>query len=146
MKRRRAALRGLVDSVRMSHEEYRANLNGLNIFFGAVLGFVLAGMEGAGPKAFTWMLFMTSGTIIGILYVSASRQRLVYLILAAFLIYQLPRILKVVEHSREFPPNLQPTLAVWLAMTALVEFLPRKRNEPNADPAREFGLEADQGR
>ena len=112
----------------MTEAEYRANHNGLNIFFGAVLGFVLAGMEKADPVTFAWMLFMTSGTIISILYVSASKHRLVYLLLSSVLIYELPRWMKFIGHGDNFPQLLQPTLAVWLAITALVEFLPRERN------------------
>ena len=114
----------------MTHEEYRANLNGLSIFFGAVLGFVLAGMEMAGPVQFTWMLFMTSGTIISILYVTASKHRLGYLLLSALLIYGLPRWMTFLGHGDNFPHNLQPTLAVWLAITAAVEFLPREKAPP----------------
>jgi hypothetical protein len=124
------SLRGWLSRVRIprtTHAEYRANLNGLNIFFGAVLGFVLAGMESLRPFQFGLLLTMISGTVIGILYVSSSRHRLAYTAVTAFMIFELPRWLHfVVQTGEQFPQNLQPTLAVWLGMTAFVEFLPRE--------------------
>jgi hypothetical protein len=123
-------LRGWLSRVRiprMTHAEYRANLSGLNIFFGAVLGFVLAGMESLKPFQFGLLLTMVSGIVIGILYVSSSRHRLAYTAVTALLILELPRWLHfVVQSGEQIPQNLQPTLAVWLGMTAFVEFLPRE--------------------
>ena len=34
----------------MSHREYKANLSGMNIFFGAILGVVMAESESPSPR------------------------------------------------------------------------------------------------
>jgi hypothetical protein len=115
----------------MTYREYRANLSGLNIFFGAVLGFVLAALDTLKPPQFAFLLASVSGLVIGILYVTSSRHRLLYLVLTAGLILYLPRLLdSLIQSEAPFPQNLQPTLAVWLAMTAFVEFMPRELEPP----------------
>ena len=115
---------------RMTHAEYRANLDGLNIFFGAVLGFVMAGTEVLRPTQFAAMLFITAGAVIGILYISSSRHRLAYCALAGVVSYLMPEMLKDIFVHSQVPRHLQPTLLVWTAMTTLVEFLPRERVAP----------------
>ena len=64
-----------------SESEYRANHVGMNTFFGAVLGFVMAGTERLDAIEFAYVLFMVSGVVISILYVSASKQKIVYSLL-----------------------------------------------------------------
>src|ERR1044072_3755153 len=111
---------------RMTEGEYRANLNGLGIFFGAVLGFVMAGTEPLAPRDFALTLFMFAAAVICIVYVSSSRQRLLYAAITAVYIALLPAILhELLGKGAEIPRNLRPTLAVWLAITLFVEFLPR---------------------
>jgi hypothetical protein len=111
---------------RMTQREYRANLDGLNIFFGAVLGFVLAGAETLSPFAFTLLLIMTASIVITILYISSSDHRLTYTMFAIAVIATLPLLPNALMPGVAFlPRNLQPTLAVWLGMTIFVEFAPR---------------------
>lgn len=113
---------------RMTHGEYRANLNGLGIFFGAVLGFVMAGTEALAPRDFTLMLFVVAAIVITILYVSNSPYRLAYGALGALMIATLPQMLgRILSDGAPIPPHLQPTLGVWLAITVAVEFLPRDK-------------------
>ena len=120
---------------RMTAGEYRANLNGLNIFFGAVLGVVLAGTDSLGQIDFSIMLAMSAGLVISILLVSSSPYRIPYALLTAALIALLPFLLRNLLHAgAEFPRNLQPTLGVWLAMTLLVEFAPREAAAAAAEP------------
>jgi UDP-N-acetylmuramyl pentapeptide phosphotransferase/UDP-N-acetylglucosamine-1-phosphate transferase len=115
---------------RMSHGEYSANLNGLGIFFGAVLGFVMASTETLGTKDYTVVLVGTASMVITILYVSSSRQRLAYATLAAVGIALFPFAMKVLlTPEAKLPLQLQPTLAVWLAMTVVIEFAPRDREQ-----------------
>jgi ABC-type uncharacterized transport system permease subunit len=114
----------------MTWREYQANPQGLNIFFGAVLGFVLAGMNNLKPLQFAVLLAAVSGIVVGILYVTSSRHRLLYALLAAAMILYSPHVLESIIHAEvPFPQNLQPTLAVWLAMTAIVEFMPREPDD-----------------
>ena len=112
---------------RMSHAEYRANLNGLNIFFGAVLGVVMAGTETLAPHDFAVTLFFAATLVISILHVSSSRHRIAYAATCALLIAFLPRIIERLTDGASAPSHLQPTLAVWLAITIIVELLPRER-------------------
>jgi len=113
---------------RMSHGEYNANLSGLGIFFGAVLGFVMATTENLSTKDYVLVLFTTASMVITILYVSSSRHRIAYSILAFALIAALPYVLgTMVSPGAQLPPKLQPTLAVWLAMALIAEFNPRDR-------------------
>lgn len=116
------------DFARMSQGEYRANLGGLNIFFGAVLGFVMAGTETLGVGDFAAMLVVVSAMVIAILYISGSRHRLAYGVLAVAMVVALPFLVGgTFGEGVVLPPKLQPTLAVWVAMTLLIEFAPRQR-------------------
>ncbi len=118
---------------RMSHGEYNANLTGLGIFFGAVLGFVMASTENLTNRDYVLVLFTTAAMVITILYISSSKHRIVYSILAFAFIAALPYILGIMASpGAQLPPKLQPTLAVWLAMTLIVEFNPRDREPDKA--------------
>jgi hypothetical protein len=122
---------------RMSDGEYNANLNGLGIFFGAVLGFVMASTENLSTKDYLLVLFTTASMVITILYISSSRYRIAYSVLAFAFIAALPFILgTMTSPGALLPPKLQPTLAVWLAMALIVEFNPRDREaEKTEKPA-----------
>ena len=52
---------------KMTSSEYQANLNGLNMFFGAVLGFVLTGTETLDTWQFGFVLMMLASAVISIL-------------------------------------------------------------------------------
>ena len=118
----------LVDRMRMSHGEYRANITGLNIFFGAVLGFVLAGTETLEPLPFALLLAMTAGVVISILYITASDKRLSYAIMTLVLIALMSQWADpLLPKDADLPSKLQPTLAIWALMTIFVEFMPRER-------------------
>ncbi len=131
----RKLARRLFEGARMTDEEYRANLNGINIFFGAVLGFVLAGTETLETAGFTLVLVLCSAIVISILYISSSKRRLVYFVYTAVGIACLPQVVALIGPAgTTLPPKLMPTLAVWTAMTAFVEFAPRARPEDTAAP------------
>ncbi len=122
--------RMLTGRMRMTEREYRANIDGLNIFFGAVLGFVLAGSETLDNVWFAALLAMTSGIVISILYITASEQRLTYSALTLVLIATMGTVLEdALPGANSLPPKLQPCLLVWALMTISVEFLPREKAE-----------------
>ena len=111
----------------ISESEYRANISGMNIVFGAVLGFVLAGAEGLAPIDFMIVLFVSSLAVILILYLGSTEYILFYGAGVTLLIFFIPSILT--DQLKQDPiPYLQPTLAVWASMVALVELLPRQKN------------------
>ena len=110
--------------------EVAANHAGMNTFFGAVLGFVMAGSENLDQLEFAYMLMVVAATVISILYVSASRQKVAYAAVSVAAILLLPRTVgAVLEKGEGIPPKLQATLLVWTAMSILVEFLPRRPND-----------------
>jgi hypothetical protein len=118
-----------------TESEYRANLTGMNTFFGAVLGFVLAGIDRLDVIEFSYVLFIVSGIVISILYVSASKYRLVYALLTLAFIYYLPQVFEPwLDEGESLPEKLQPTLAVWTVMSIFVEFLPRRSDDAATPP------------
>ena len=113
-------------SMAMTDAEYDANIRGLNILFGAVLGFVLAGTTNLPPLDFAFVLLLSATSVGFILYLSQSDYKLFYGLLTAIIILAIPDIIVDVM---KFPaiPQLQPTLAVWAIMVAVVEMMPRNR-------------------
>ncbi|MBD59108.1 MAG: hypothetical protein CL808_03160 [Citromicrobium sp.] len=125
-------------SSRLSAGEYDANIQGINIVFGAVLGFVLADANGLPPLDFAIVLFVSASAVISIFYLAHSEYKLFYTAITAFVIYMVPRIL---DDPLAIPaiPQLQPTLAVWALMILLVELIPRTKpdSHPTPDPETE---------
>lgn len=113
-----------------TESEYRANHAGMNTFFGAVLGFVMAGTERLDTLEFSAVLGVVSGVVITILYISASAQRYVYAALSVALILSLPRITDAfLDDGERLPAQLQATLMVWTLMSVFVELFPRRPDE-----------------
>jgi hypothetical protein len=108
-----------------TEREYRANLAGLNTFFGATLGFVITGIERLDTPHFAALLIVCSGIVMCILYVSNSHNRWFYVALSALLIALLPRAMS----DMSLPPKLQVTFAVWLLLTVITELAPRRKDE-----------------
>jgi hypothetical protein len=116
-----------------TESEYRANHTGLNTFFGAVLGFVMAGTERLDAVEFAYVLFMVSGVVISVLYVSASSYKFTYALLTLVMIALLPRIIDpVLDQGEHLPDKLQPTLLVWTLLSIFVEYFPRRPDDPPA--------------
>jgi hypothetical protein len=119
----------------MTYGEYRANIAGLNIFFGAVLGFVMAATEKLEAWNFGLVLLLTSAVVVSILYISSSPHRLIYAALTIGFIVTLPEVVEGILHdANALPPKLQPTLAVWTLMTIAIEFLPREKPDGPTPP------------
>ncbi|QIK80654.1 hypothetical protein G7069_02990 [Lysobacter sp. HDW10] len=119
----------------MTAREYEANLNGLNMFFGAVLGFVLAGTEKLTDLQFGVVLFFLACTVITILFISSSRHRVMYAVLALVYSASFPEMTDYVLRGHDLVSGkLRPTLLVWTAMTIMVEFWARDK-APVADAA-----------
>jgi hypothetical protein len=109
---------------RISEREYRANINGMNIVFGAVLGFVLARAEGLPPLDFMAVLYVSALAVILILYLGSTEYVLFYGLIAALVIFTIPEILAEQLNIKPIP-YLQPTLIVWASMVAFLELTPR---------------------
>jgi hypothetical protein len=120
---------------RVTEDEYRANLTGMNTFFGAVLGFVLADVKTTSLYDFGHLLFLSAGVVISILYVTASSHRWAYAGMTMLLIGALPYLLKDVQGDLG---RLQVTLVVWLGLAVVVELLwarQRQRDAKGIGPA-----------
>ena len=112
----------------MTEDEYRANLAGLNTFFGAVLGFVLSAVEGLDTFRFAGILLLLAGIVVSILYISASPHRLLFAGYTLLIVLALPFVIApMMPDDFVLPPKIQATLAVWTLMTIMVEFMPRER-------------------
>ncbi len=116
----------LPPSFRITEREYRANIEGMNIVFGAVLGFVLVGAENVEVRDFIGLLVLSSAIVIMILYLGSSEYKLFNAIVTALSIAFLPFIAVDLFDITEVP-KLQPTLAIWALMVLGVELIPRER-------------------
>ena len=123
-------------NVRMTEREYRANIEGINIVFGAVLGFVLVGAEGLPVRDFIALLLLSVAIVVMILYMGSSEYKLFYTIMAGASIAALPYISEDL-FSLTHVPKLQPALAVWALMILAVELLPREETEIPSDQEKE---------
>ena len=86
-----------------------------------------ASLDLAIALGFGVLLAGTSGIVISILYITASKQRLVYSALSLILIAMMGPVFEDLFTKPDFvPAKLQPSLLVWALMTIFVEFLPRE--------------------
>ena len=113
-------------SFRITEREYNANIQGMNIVFGAVLGFVLVGAEQLPVGDFVALLALSSAIVVMILYLGSSEYKLFNALTAGVSIACLPYVAEDLFSIDEVP-KLQPTLAVWAAMVLLVELMPRDK-------------------
>lgn len=114
----------------MTAGEYRANLQGLNVFFGAVLGVVMAGTERLAPFDYGVMLLLMASLVITILYISSSPKRLLYSALILVAIALMPEMVtQLIDDRISSLAYLQVTLLVWALLAILIEFAPRERDD-----------------
>lgn len=115
---------------KMSTSEYQANLSGMNMFFGAVLGFVLTGTEKLNSWQFGVVLMLLAAIVISILFISNSRHRVVYAIYTLVLALTFPEVIDLTLRGHDLVPDkVRPTLIVWTFMTILVEFWGREADD-----------------
>ncbi|MET0548494.1 MAG: hypothetical protein ABW002_04395 [Xanthomonas sp.] len=126
--RKRWNVFGKVGLGRMTRDEYQANLSGLNMFFGAVLGLVLTGTERLDAWQFGVVLAMLASLVTSILFISSSRHRVAYAVYTLLMALALPKVIDVMLKGQALlPDKVQPTLIVWTMMTILVEFWGREK-------------------
>ena len=114
-----------------TESEYAAHLAAMNTFFGAVLGFVMAGTEQLDEMEFSILLVFVASIVISILYVAASAHKILYGLLTLGLIAVLPRLMApILDKGEQLPGKLQATLLVWTLISITVEFLPRRPDSP----------------
>ena len=112
-------------TLRITDGEYDANVRGMNILFGAVLGFVLADAGDLPAVQFGMVLLLSASVVVMILYLAQSEYKLFYLVSTTVAIAGVPFILSDALEIEPIP-QLQPTLAVWASMVVFLELLPRE--------------------
>ena len=117
-------------TARMTEGEYHANITGMNVVFGAVLGFVLAGTEALSIEQFVFVLLVAASGVVTIFYLGSSPYKLFYAALGVGIVAALPWLLRQVDIPNL--PKLQATLAVWLAVVAFIEALPRAKEDSSS--------------
>ena len=115
----------------ITKREYRANIEGTNIVFGAVLGFVLVGAEGLPVFDFVALLMMSAAIVVMILYLGSSDYKLFYAVSTAIAIIALPFVAEDL-FSLTKVPKLQPTLALWGLMILGIELMPQDKTQTNS--------------
>lgn len=115
----------LPTSYRMTEGEYHTNLDGVNVVFGAALGFVLARSEQLATREFILSLLMSAGCVVAFQYLRLSPFKLFYSALTAVVIALLPGALEGFDVTPL--PKLQPLLAVWAAVVLVLKVHPRKK-------------------
>jgi len=113
---------------RMTEREYRANLNGINVVFGAVLGFVLVGAENLPVRDFAALLVLSSAIVVMIFYLESSEYKLFNIVTTGGAIAALPYVSEDMFELAKVP-KLQPTLAIWALMVLGVELMPKEKPE-----------------
>lgn len=125
---------GRIGLGRMTAAEYNANLSGLNMFFGAVLGLALTGAEKLNSVQFGVVLCFMIGIVVSIQYITSARSARHRLGYAAFALVNaliFPEFMDWAFHSHEvIPHHVRPTLVVWTLITTAVEFWARHKEEP----------------
>lgn len=116
--------------------EKLGTIDGINLFFGALLGTNLATLDGLELSEYAWLVALLCGTVITIRLVATSERRWYALsglgvyaaLLASMLLLpsQRPEGIDLADLQR-----LIVTLAIWMGSALLFEFWPT-REEPAA--------------
>jgi predicted membrane channel-forming protein YqfA (hemolysin III family) len=115
------------------------SLDGMNLFFGALLGANLGTLEGVALSDYVMMILVLAGTVMTIRIISTSNDRrhalrLLALYVALFAaIFLLPGQRPEGMAADDFN-RLAATLAIWVGCVLLIEFSPvRDEQPPEAD-------------
>ncbi|MEA3041616.1 MAG: hypothetical protein QOC65_1105 [Sphingomonadales bacterium] len=114
-------------------------LDGLNLFFGALLGANLGTLDGLRLVSYVQLVTLLAGTVVALRVVSLSEQigrALVVLALYAVLLLMLANVpaLRPAGMALDDLHKLLATLALWVTFVVVIELVSRKRGaaEPDA--------------
>ncbi len=120
--------------------EKRAAVNGLNLFFGALIGANLGTLENLALPDYTIIVIMVCLTVLYIQLAPVARQRWLYVVILAFYVGILYLLLMSPGgfHPFEDRPRPQPhlfvTICLWLASVAYIELRPMAKPEGKSRP------------
>lgn len=109
--------------------EKLGSIDGLNLFFGALLGANLGTMQSLPLDEYVKIVLLLAGTVMVLRMISTSRRRLkVFSILALYILLVGAMLLMPAFRPKGLAEDalhkLVATLGVWLAAVLLVEFSP----------------------
>src|SRR5688572_20430555 len=123
-----------------THRERRGGIDGVNLFFGALLGANLGTLEQLPMIDYLKLIVLLAGTVVGLRMISTSERRLyalltlgLYLVLVEFALFA--PMLRPEGLSEPAITRLGATLGVWVGAVLLLEFWPVKK--PGVRPAAE---------
>jgi len=115
--------------LRSTSGDRAGSIDGLNLFFGALLGANLGTMQALPLPVYVQLVLLLAGTVMIIRMISTSERRWFVLAVAAFAALAVAGMFFVPMFKPKGLPEdaqhkLLATLAVWLVCVLLVEFLP----------------------
>ena len=116
--------------------EKRASINGLNLFFGALIGANLGSLENLALRDYTLIVTMVCVTVLYIQLAPVARQRWLYVAILVvyvgvlYLLLLAPAGLQVFKDRARPQPHLFVTICLWLLSVAYVELRPMAKTEP----------------
>ena len=121
--------------------EKRAAVNGLNLFFGALIGANLGALEQLAIRDYAMLISIICLIVLYIQLAPVARQRWTYvgfLLLTVALLYAIlltPFGLRLFEDRPRPAPHLFVTICIWLFSVAYIELRPLAKSEaPAARP------------
>ena len=120
--------------------EKRAASNGLNLFFGALIGANLGSLENLELRDYALVVSMVCVIVLYIQLAPVARQRWLYLAILASYVGVLYVLLLAPGglhpfHDRPRPqPHLFVTICLWLLCVAYIELRPVEKTEPPSAP------------
>jgi hypothetical protein len=134
----RAMWRTLLGIDPQTRAEKRASVNGLNLFFGALIGANLGSLEQLALRDYTLLISMICLIVLYIQLAPVARQRWLYLaillmtVVGLYVLLLTPQGLRFFENRPRPAPHLFVTICVWLFSVAYVELRPLAKNEAPA--------------
>jgi hypothetical protein len=123
----------MVSIFKQTHGDRAGGIDGLNLFFGALLGANLGTLEGLSLEDYVKLIVLLAGTVMTLRMVSVSERRRMVLATLALYAVLLAAVFTV--------PDLQPeglasddlhklvaTIAIWVSAVLMIEYWPV--NEP----------------
>ena len=124
--RQKRPRRGLLHTLGvMEHGEYRAALDALNLFFGAIIGVQFARVEGLSLADYALLLVLTASLVALILIVSNTRRRLWAFVQLALFFAAYSWIVLSEMLAGDIGARLVVTLGCWALAALVYEYSPR---------------------
>ena len=123
----------------LTRAEKRASINGINLFFGALIGANLGSLEHLAIGDYTLLISIVALIVLYIQLAPVARNRWLHIALlmitvaALYAVLLTPVGLAIFKDRPRPAPHLFVTIALWLGSAALIELRPLL---PNEAPAR----------